>query len=130
MVERRLPRLPRRLRVDHSSSSSPTAPTPRYARRKGVDVASLRFLYQMRPLRHDETPKSVMSLPLFPCIQAVFLGRELHDTPRGRALARRRVSKSQASEDLFAKQEAAAKRKLDEIYARAARGASGVAYEQ
>jgi hypothetical protein len=103
-----------------------------YARRKGVDVASLRFLYLFRPLRHDETPKSVMSLPLIEdgCIQAVFLGRELHDTPPGRALARRRVGKS---EDLAAKQDAAAKRALDAIYARAARETGGNfsgAYEQ
>lgn len=104
-----------------------------YARRKGVDVASLRFLYLFRPLRHDETPKSVKGLLAIPCIEAVFVGRGLRDARRRRALARRRVGKSpapQAPEDLAAKQDAAAKRALDAMYARALRDAEGVAYQQ
>ena len=52
---------------------------------------------------------------------------------RRRALARRRVGKSpapQAPEDLAAKQDAAAKRALDAIYARAARLTGAYAGEQ
>ena len=59
-------------------------------------MASLRFSYLGRPLRHDETPKSVMDLYLPMCIQVVFVGRGLRDARRRRALARRRVGKSPA----------------------------------